>query len=82
MDVCRVGRGLAAALDVHPHLEQARLAARDLHFRAVPQLHVQTSADPELNAGDEVQVEDLSTIGAEEAPRIDASVEACQGATE
>jgi len=58
---------MVPSLDVHAYFEQSRLAARDLHFGAVPQLHMQTSADPELYAGDEVQVDDLSTIGAKEA---------------
>src|SRR5262245_16107481 len=63
-------------LHVHARLEQSCLPARDFHLGAVFQLHVQASADAELHALDEIQVDELTTVGPEESPRIDALLEA------
>ena len=61
--------------NAHLGLEQARLAARDLHFGAVAKLRVQTPIHPQFHAFDEIQIDDLPAIGPEEAIRIETLLE-------
>src|SRR5688572_11347304 len=74
----------APANGLHAHLdpEQARLPAGDVDFGPAPQLHVQLPADAEIDVFNEVYVDDLLTIGAKEALRIEPLLQAVQGPSE
>src|SRR5580765_4124411 len=55
--------------------ELPRLSARDLHLRALAQLGVQRPVGARLDALDELQVEDLAAVGAEELRRVQAPLD-------
>src|SRR5260370_13938817 len=66
--------------NAHLGLEQARLTARNLHFGTIAKLRVQTPIHAQFHAFDEIQIDDLPSIGAEEAIRIETLLECRQGA--
>jgi eukaryotic-like serine/threonine-protein kinase len=51
--------------------KEPRLPARNFDFGAFAELHVQPSACAHLDALDEVEVHDLATVGAKEAPGVE-----------
>jgi hypothetical protein len=51
--------------NAHLGLEQARLTARNLHFGTVAKLRVQTPIHAKFHIFDEIQIDNLPSIGAE-----------------
>src|SRR5579871_2173171 len=68
--------------DAGAHPEYPRLAAGYLDLRSVAKLDVQSATHADLDAFDEIEVQDLVTIRAEEAPGVELLFEGGQGAAE
>jgi hypothetical protein len=73
---------LGALSNAHLGLEQARLPARNLDLGTVAKLRVQTPIHAKFHGFDEIQIDDLASIGTEEAVRIETLFERCQCAPE
>lgn len=69
-------------LNSRSHTKDSRLAAGNLDLRSIPQLDVQPPALPKLDADDEIEIYDLSAIGAKEPSWIQFSLEGSQGAAQ
>src|SRR5262245_41885299 len=66
---CLANRG--TGLHAHAGAELPRLAAGNLALQPVAKLNVQSAPVAELHTRDEIEVDDLAPVGAEEAPRIE-----------
>src|SRR5688572_14972687 len=82
MAVIHAPRHARKASDARLCPEQPRLTSRDLDFGPVAELHMQLSADAGLDALDVIEIDDLPAVRTKEASRIEALLEACQGACE
>jgi hypothetical protein len=70
-------RFLGKGLDAHLDLEQSGLPAGNFHFRAIAKLRVQAPIHAKFHIFDEIQIDNLATIGAEEAILIETLFESC-----
>src|SRR5580704_9227302 len=71
-----------STLDSGAQAEQPRLSSGYLYLCAVAKLRMQPATVADLDAPDEVEIQDLLAVRTKEASRIEPRFDRCQGAIE
>src|SRR5689334_9809393 len=76
----KIDRGPARYSDARERLEEARLAPGDLDFGPIAQLSMEAAVHAPFDALDELEIDDLTAVSAEELGSIQALLDGRQSA--